>query len=55
MVYVLKALLTHGANIEAQDDCQWTSLMIASRKGHLVVVEVSYTFEIHGKSRLFRN
>lgn len=41
MAFALQALLLHGANIEAQDDRKWTSLMLASQEGHLDVIEVS--------------
>lgn len=43
IMYVCQALLRHGANIEAQQEDQWTGLMFASHNGHLGVVEVSYS------------
>lgn len=49
MIYLailLKALIGHGANIEAQDHRQWTSLLFASIQGHSSVVEVMPHLEL---------
>ena len=37
---IVKLLIEKGANINAQDDDDWTALMDASRKGHLEIVKL---------------
>lgn len=38
-----------GANIEAINNREWTSLMIASNNGHLAVVKVAYLVLAHDR------
>lgn len=44
----------HGANIEDQEENQWTSLYVASYYGHLSVAKVNFLVEIFKKLILFR-
>lgn len=47
LVLCKKALIAHGANIEAKDDMGFASLAIAAEFGHLPVVQVSSLFLMH--------
>lgn len=54
-VFVLQALLAHGASIEAKDNDGLTSLMSASQNGNLDVVQASYSFQITNERYFFEN
>lgn len=50
---VLQALLAQGSCTEAQEEDNWTAVMLASKEGHSGVVKVSSSFQMHNKSYLF--
>lgn len=55
-LFCFKALLKHGACIEAEGNNHWTSLICASSEGYLPVVQVKYPSQkVHSEQYCFEN